>query len=114
MSIDIPRTLSIHALVQTTARVLSSGGAPSPLLPHDHRPRGLSTAAAPDAEAGGEGSSSRDRYVSPHDWGAITRDYGKSEGSAVGAKVEIRTIQAEVRSLEEQGSRYSRRLRKGE
>lgn len=75
--------------------------------------RGLSSNAAASAEEAGS-SSSRDRYVSPHDWGAIVRDYGKSESSAAaGAKVEIRTIKAEARSLEEQGSRYSRRLRKG-
>lgn len=74
--------------------------------------RGLSSnAAAPAEEAG---TSSGDRYVSPHDWTALERDYGKSEGSlAAGAKVEVRTIKAQVRSLEEQGSRYSRRLRKG-
>jgi hypothetical protein len=72
--------------------------------------RCLSTSNAAAAEE--EGASSRDRYVSPHDWAAITRDYGKSDAVTQGAPVEIRTIKVEARSLEEQGSRYSRKLRK--
>jgi len=96
-------------LTQTT----TATPAPAPAYPAAHR--GLSTSTSASAAPAAEGSegSSRDRYVSPHDWGSLVRDYGKSsEGGGV-AQVEIRTIKAAERGLEEQGSRYSRRLRKG-
>lgn len=100
-----------HDTPQTSTTTLPSAST----LPPTVRGRGLSTSAAASSSSNTSSTSSRDRYVSPHDWAALTRDYGKSEvGGAAGAQVEVRTIRAEVRALEEQGSRYSRRLRKRE
>lgn len=67
------------------------------------------TAPAPKKEGEGRGSS----YVSPHDWSSIEKQYGKADTSAALKPVEIHTITATSRTLEQQGSRYSRKIREG-
>ena len=104
-----PMCLSMHCICvyQTSGRCACSSGLARQAA------RGLSTATASNASNAGT-PSSKDTYVSPHDWGAIERDYGKAKDAAsVGQAAEIQTIEAKKRSLEEVGSRYSRRLRAG-
>ncbi|GAB5032457.1 50s ribosomal protein l25 [Nannochloropsis oceanica] len=56
-----------------------------------------------------EGASKK--YVSPHNWMALVRDYGKSDAVVGDAPMEIQTIQATARTPQETGSRYSQRAR---
>lgn len=52
--------------------------------------------------------------MSRHDWNKLTKDYGKPAKQMVAVDVEIQTIALGSRSLAEQGSKYSRKLRESE
>ncbi len=95
-------TNSSRRLAAATARPPSQ--APSQLLKCS-----LATAAA--SAVSEPQKTTTTGYVSPHDWTALVRDYGKSDAAVGSAPMEIQTLQATARTPAEAGSRYSQRAR---
>lgn len=84
------------------------------LLSHSTTFRAIASSSVCSAVGGGsEGvvSHKTDKVSSSHDWAALVRDYGKSDAVSSSIPMEVPTIEATVRSLDDTGSRYSRRLR---
>ena len=73
--------------------------------------RGLASTSTSSSAAASSNEGAAKKYVSPHDWAALVRDYGKSDAVVGSAPMEIQTIQATARTPEETGSRYSHRAR---